>query len=70
MPLDESQMAHQLLKDLVVALLWLLHELILDHLDVSLCIPHVLLHIHVSFTLTSNRSSVDKKLATDFLLVV
>lgn len=69
-PLNEPQMAHKLLKDLVVALVFILHKLVLDHLDVALRVPHVLLHIHISLALASDLISVDKELATVFQLVI
>ena len=69
-PLDEPQVAHELLEDLVVALTWLLNKLVLDHFDVTLRVPHVLLHIHVSFAFPSDLVSVDEELTTVFQLVI
>ena len=69
-PLNESQMTHKLLEDLIVALAWLLHKLVLDHLDMTLRVSHVLLHIHISPALASDLISVDKEFATVFQLVI
>ena len=69
-PLNEPQMTHKLLEDLIVALAWLLHKLVLDHLDMTLRVSHVLLHIHISPALASDLISVDKEFATVFQLVI
>ena len=69
-PFDKSEMAHQLFKDFVVALIRLHHKLIPDHFNMPLCVSHILLDVHAALALASDLLSLDEKLPIIRVLVV